>query len=345
MISLYRWDARTGQGSWQELAALPAERADQLAADEVWWIDLEDPSPEEEAAVFEHFLPIHPLSAEDVTRPRRDPGQWPHFPKVEEFKDYLFVIVNPLRPEFLADPARRTPNVSYRSPSNVQLSAVLTRRVLITHHYQKLSSVESVKQFLDRHAEQAARGPDYLLHLILDALVDEYAPVVDRVADRLDTIEMHLFQRTPTRVLSRILRLKRQIVALRKTLILEREVLMRLTRGEFALVDEREIVYYRNVFDHLVRYTELIETSREMVSDLLQSYLAAMSNRLNSIMKVLAMISTVVLPMSLIASIYGMNFHKGMLELDWDFGYPFALGLMALTGIVAVALFWWKKWF
>src|SRR5262249_8668595 len=150
-----------------------------------------------------------------------------------------------------------------------------------------------------------------------------------------------LFRDPSPKVLAHILRLKRLVVSLRKTLILEREVLARLIRGEFELVEDREVHYYRNVFDHLVRYAELIEAAREMVSDLMQTHLSAASNRLNQILKVLTMISTVVLPMSLIAGIYGMNFHKGMVELDWEYGYPFSLGLMALTGIVAFALFRW----
>ena len=133
------------------------------------------------------------------------------------------------------------------------------------------------------------------------------------------------------------------MVALRKTLILTREVLARLTRGEFALVEAREIAYYRNVFDHLVRYTELIEGAREMISDLMQTHLAAASNKLNGIMKGLALVSTVILPMSLIASVYGMNFKK-MPELDWEYGYPFALGLMVLVAAVCVAVFYRKRW-
>lgn len=120
--------------------------------------------------------------------------------------------------------------------------------------------------------------------------------------------------------------------------------MQRTGRGEFELVEEREIAYYRNVFDHLVRYTELIEAAREMVSDLMQTHLSAASNRLNQIMKTLTMISTVVLPMSLIAGIYGMNFRQGMPELDWEYGYPFALGLMLLTGVAAFTLFRWRRW-
>ena len=166
------------------------------------------------------------------------------------------------------------------------------------------------------------RGPDYLFHLMLDAMVDEYAPVVEWVATQLDRLEMRIFTHPTARLIARILRLKRVVTGMRKTLIIEREVLARLIRGEFKLVEEREMAYYRNVYDHLVRYTELIEAAREMVSDLGETHLAAVSNRLNEIMKVLAMISTVILPVTLIAGIYGMNFHQGMPELEWQYGYP-----------------------
>lgn len=130
---------------------------------------------------------------------------------------------------------------------------------------------------------------------------------------------------------------------MRKSLIYEREVLYRLTRGEFELIDDREMVYYRNVYDHLIRFNELIDGSREMVSDLMQTHLAAVSNRLNEVMKVLTMISTIVLPMTLVAGIYGMNFEK-MPELKWEYGYYFALGLMLIVGVAAFLYFRWKKW-
>ena len=349
MITVMRWDDTARACAAVSADQLPATAAD-AAPDDVYWIDMSSPTPEEEALVFERFLKIHPLTLEDITKPRREPDADGHLPKVEEFPDYLFVVVNPLPPG-LAEAATQTPNMpearavaAQKKRRRPQLSAVITKQVLITHHYDPLTCTDVGHHFIERHGESARRGPDYLFHLILDAMVDEYAPVVDRISARLNALENRVFNKPEAQVLSPMMRLKRLVSWLRKTLILEREVLARLVRGEFELVEDREIAYYRNVYDHLVRYTELIEGAREMVSDLLQTHLAAVSTRLNRIMKVLTMISTVVLPMSLVAGVYGMNFRKGMPELDWEYGYPFALGLMAIMAVASFVLFRWKRW-
>jgi magnesium transporter len=310
----------------------------------VVWIDLEAPTAEEEHLAFKEFLAVHTLTLEDITRLRREPGD-PHFPKVEEFPDYLFVVVNPLAPRVLqalrntASEARLT-----NGSATTQLSAVLTNHALITHHAEPVEAVRQLRAFLGKHEAQAGRGPDYLFHLVLDAMVDQYAPVLDHIDGTLDDLEAEVFGKPSQQILVRLLQLKRDIILLRKALVYEREVLARLARGEFELIDARETVYYRNVYDHLVRFTELIESSREMVSDLMQTHLSASSNKLNEIMKVLTAISTVVLPMTLVAGVYGMNFDH-MPELHWLFGYPFALGLMALTGVGAVWYFRRQKWF
>jgi magnesium transporter len=343
MISVYCWNAGQAAGLWLDPSVL-RDKADSLRdGQEVIWIDLADPSPEEEQLAFQQFFPVHPLTLEDITKLRREPSARPHFPKVEEFADYLFIVVNPL-----AGPVQqpmKTPVTTGLADgyASTQLSAILSQRILITHHYQPLSSVDQLRSFLGRHESQADRGPDYLFHLVLDGMVDEYAPVLDTLEDRLDGIELGVFENPSQQLLTQLLELKRAIITLRKTLVYEREVLARLSRGEFALIDEREMVYYRNVYDHVVRFTELIESSREMVSDLMQTHLSVMSNRLNEIMKVLTMISTIVLPMNLIAGIYGMNF-TNIPETKWDFGYPFALGLMFMMALGALAFFRWRKW-
>ena len=337
MITIHTWNTSGKVLKTIAPDELLPRREEILADKNVVWIDLCEPTVEEEQLVFEQFFKIHNLSLEDVVRLRREPHAAPHLPKVEEFADYLFVIVNPLTSavhEHIGEAASAHPTLT-------QLSAVLTASLLITHHYTPLSCIDSVREFLERHEAQMVRGPDYLFHLVLDHTVDEFVPALDALEETLGNLETSIIQHPRQPVYLRLLRLKRVIILLRKTLIAEREVLVRLARGEFELVDERETVYYRNVYDHLVRFTELIESSREMVSDLMQTFLSAQANHLNQIMKVLTMISTIVLPMTLIAGIYGMNFN---LLLPEDVGFFVAVGLMAASAIVSLGFFWWKRW-
>ncbi|MGL4553557.1 MAG: magnesium transporter CorA family protein, partial [Gemmataceae bacterium] len=295
MIRVFRCDGKERHRGGPELLPAPDFTG-------VLWIDLEDPTEEEERQIFERFFKVHPLTLEDLLRPRLRPDHTPHLPKVEEFPDYLFVIVNPLLPE-----AGRKIESGDGMKLNTQLSAVLTHTLLVTHHYEPLRPVTSLHEYLSKHDDHADRGPDFLFHLVLDEMVDEYIPLLDCVERTLDGMETDVFTQAGSELLPRLLGLKRTVIGLRKTMIAERELLSRLHRGEFAMIDEREKVYYRNVYDHLLRFTELIEASREMVSDLMQTLLASQANKLNSIMKVLTMISVTILPMTLIAGVYGMN--------------------------------------
>jgi magnesium transporter len=351
MIRAYHWDAQAGRGHWVPSEELPPSAPPAPppgTASDIWWLDLEKSDEAEEKRVLAQWLPIHPLTVEDITKPRHDPKGRPHLPKVEEFADYLFVIVNPLDCDHIGQNhhgPERHGEIDI-GPADLQLSAVLMHHVLVTHHFTPLPAVGHLRDYLGRHPETAGRGPDYLFHLILDELVDEYAPVLDRLVSAFDEIEERVFRRPEPALMNQLLHLKRTVVLLRKTLVMEREVLARLTRGEFKLIDQREQAYYRNVYDHLVRYTELVESTRDMLGDLMQSHLAAISNRLNEIMKVLTMISTIVLPMTLIAGIYGMNFENNVWPdyKDSAYGFPLMIGAMGLTGVTALGLFRWKKW-
>lgn len=342
MIQLFRSDSATRRCRRMPPEDIFKQAEDLRTTSDKVWIDLCEPTANEESLVFDRILSIHPLTREDMTRERRDPDHHPHLPKVEEFADYLFVIVNPLHPR---DANQKPANGETRLGRNTtQLGAILTETLLITYHMEKLPAIDELTSYLERHPNQGERGPDFLFQIVLDAMVDEYAPVLDRLTDTLDGLEAQILKRPQPTAMRRLLHLKREIIIIRKTLVYEREVLARLSRGEFTMIDERETVYYRNVYDHLVRFTELVESAREMCSDLMECHLSATSNRLNEIMKVLAMISTIVLPMSLVAGIYGMNF-KNMPEIEWPWGYAWGLGIMALAGLIPLAFFKWRHWF
>jgi magnesium transporter len=335
MLRVRRWNDSARTVDQFDLASAEPATDELKSRPDILWIDLCSPSDAELALVFDELMPVHALTREDLTRPSRDPEGRPHLPKIEEFDRYLFVIVNPLTAH-AADPEDS-------GPLTTQLGAILTESRLITVRYGPVAAVESVSGHLDRHPTQMARGPDYVFHLILDALVDEYAPLLDALAERLDDLEEQVFVPGERLTLPRLLRLKRRLTGMRKTLAFEREILARLSRGEFELIDERETAYYRNVYDHIVRFSELTEGGREMLSDLMQTHLSVVSNRLNEVMKALTMVSTVVLPMSIVTGIYGMNFQH-MPEIEWRWGYPFALALLGLAGFLPLAWFHWKRW-
>lgn len=342
MIQCFSWNRVSKRVQTLEPSHLEQDPEKFQNPDEVIWIDLTNPTEEEEQLVLRTIRSVHTLSLEDMTYLRRHPQTGPHFPKVEEFPDYLFVIVNPLTRRYREQVGQRS--LKADSSFFTQLSAILTHNALITHHCEPLDCVDQVMGFLTRHRTVADRGPDYIFHLLLDHTVDEFVPVLDFLDESLDELELEVLEKPSRELFQRLVRLKRQVVLLRKTLIYEREILIRLARGEFQMVDEREAAYYRNVYDHLVRFTELIESSRDLITDLMQSYLAAASNKLNEIMKALAMISTTILPMSLIASIYGMNFDV-MPELRQTWGYPFALLAMLAAGGGSWWFFRWRGWF
>lgn len=343
MIRIVSWNPSANRMETVPLEQLPATHAS-LPPESVVWIDMESPTPEEEARVLGQFLKVHPLTLEDITKPVRHPEQGPHLPKVEEFADYLFVVVNPLPDELskkVASGGKGT--LKLRKADRPQLSTILTHSVLITHHTKPVPCIHEGFTDLERHCDNLRRGPDYLFHLIVDHMVDDYAPVVESIADRLDRLEKKMYTRPSRKMLRDLLKLKRLVTYLRKTLVLEREVLARLIRGEFRLVDAREIAYYRNVYDHLVRYTELTESAREMVSDLMQTYLATISNRLNEVMKTLTVLSTIGMIGTFIAGVYGMNF-ENMPEIKWTYGYAWALSLMVGSAIAALIFYRWRKW-
>lgn len=320
--------------------------AEESSEQRIIWVDLLEPTPEEEEQVLAGIFKFHPLAIEDCQRERLTPGRGVHLPKVEDYGEYLYTIINPIAMEsFDATP---TPTAR-RDLSTRQLNVFLGQNYIVTHHYEKLHAIESAMTSCSRNPHFMKRGPDYLYHLVLDDIVDQYTPMLDAFDREIDQLEEEVFRRPSRRTLLSILAMKRKIFGLRRITMYQREMVYRLSRGEFELISQEEIAYYRNVYDHMVRATELAESYRDTMTSLLDAYMSMSSNRMNEVMKVLTMFSTFFLPLSFIAGVYGMNFDTSvspfnMPELHWVYGYPFALGLMALVGIGLWVFFRNKKW-
>ncbi|HLM25023.1 MAG TPA: magnesium/cobalt transporter CorA [Pyrinomonadaceae bacterium] len=283
----------------------------------VIWVDMESPTEVDERVLLDVFH-FHPLTVEDCRENR-------HYPKIEEFDGYLYFIVHGVRAD-----------ISPERFNTIELDGFLGPNYVITYHHDKFRSIDNVKQLLHTTPVACHRGTAFLLHQILDQVVDYYSPVLDDFDERIDQLEDDIFtlKRPNNEILSEIMDLKRSVLRLRRISGKQMDILHRMSRGEFSLIPEEMRPFYRDVYDHLVRVVDLAENYRDLISGSLEAYLSVVSNRLNEIMKVLTIFSAVMLPLTFIAGVYGMNF-ENMPEVHSRYGY---YGVWAFMIAVAVAM-------
>jgi magnesium transporter len=296
-----------------------------IADKRVTWVDLEGPSDDANALLAD--LEIHSLTIEDIWSSRSQP-------KLEDYDKYLYVIVHGIR------------GTKKSSLDLTELDLVIGDSFMLTYDPDGTITNEVAAE-IERQPKVCHKGPAWLAHAMLDHAVDRYLPVVDQIDKEIATLEDDVLRRAGTRrgppVLRKILRFKRMLLELRRMSIHQREILLRLARGEFDEIPADFVPFFRDVYDHFLRVNDLIESYRDLVTSALEAYLSVQSNRMNEVMKTLTLISTVMLPITFIAGVYGMNFDH-MPELHWKYGYAFALGLMAAVTAGTLVFFRRKGW-
>ena len=317
---------RSGNGKVEE--AHDVELISQLLKDEsvVFWVDFEQPTDADDQILLDVFK-FHPLAVEDCRATR-------HHPKVEEFPDYLYFIVHAIRTD--SSPDRF---------NTVELDGFLGRNYVVTYHHEQFTSVNKVKQSVRVSPVICQRGAPFILHSVIDNIVDEYLPVMDDFDDRINALEDNIFslRRPSNEILEEILGLKRSLLRVKRISSKQLEVLYRMSHGQFDLISGPVLPFFRDIFDHLVRVTDLAESYRDLISGSLEAYLSVVSNRLNEIMKVLTIFSAIMLPLTFIAGVYGMNFDN-MPELHSRYGYYGVWMLMIVIAIGMLYLFWRRGW-
>jgi magnesium transporter len=186
-------------------------------------------------------------------------------------------------------------------------------------------------------------GTDYLAYCFLDAIVDNYFVVLEEAEERIELLEEEVVAKPTPETMQKLHKLKREMIFLRKAVWPLREVLAAMTRRDSKLITEPVMIYLRDVYDHVIQVIDIIEVSRDMLSGMLDIYLSSMSNRLNEVMKFLTVIATIFMPLSFLASMWGMNF-KNMPELELRWGYPIALCIMASIAVSMIVWFRKKRW-
>ncbi|MBE3519165.1 MAG: magnesium/cobalt transporter CorA [Firmicutes bacterium] len=376
-MTLRLFDRAPGEGIMKDVSEAKKRILDALSAGRPFWLDLEAPT-DEEVEILREVFRFHPLAIEDclyrLQRPKVD--EYPGYLFI-----VLHSVSSEVRGQTAAgdgpgrvggarvaggsgerrptagpgavsvrgkDTGRRLANRWEAGPGlfvPLETDVFVSEKFLVTFHWDRIPSLEQIyADLLACHsAPGSLRSTGYLLQRIMRVLVDDFFPVLDRVEDHLEDIERRIFQRPSQELLAQAFSLRRTIIRIRKSLSPEREVLNALLRRDQPFMTGDDRAYFLDVYDHILRLFDHVDNLHDLLSNALDAYLSSMSNRLNEIMKVLTMISTIMMPLSLVAGIYGMNFAY-MPELHWKFGYPFALLIMAVITGVMVWYFKRKGW-
>ena len=289
------------------------------------WIDISRPTQHDIEPLLEEWFRFHELAAEDALSENT-------LPKYDRFGKYDFFVFRSIVLE-----------LENRHIDAIKLSCFLGRNFVVTIHGVDLPAIDSVWNRLPQDSRILARGTDFLLYLVLDHLVDQHFPLLDQVEDRLEDIQTVIFSEPSPELLDELLDLKRQLNLMRRHSLPQRELFNQISRGDAQFIRAEHLIYFRDLYDHMYRISESIDIERDMAAGTTEAYLSVVANRTNDIMKVLTIFSAIMLPLNLIAAIYGMNF-TFMPELGWRLGYPFALLLMLAIGVVMLGYFWRRGW-
>jgi magnesium transporter len=261
---------------------------------------------------------FHPLAVEDATRRHQRP-------KLDEYDGYLFMIFYTL-------------DLCDGHPCAEEIAFFIGKNYVMTIHDGHLPALADTRERWQANvANKENRTVGFLVYTILDAIVDDYFPVIDAVAERIDALEDEIFAGGEAETQEEIFRLKRDLLDVRRIVAPERDVLNRLVRRDTPLFDPSVIVYFQDVYDHIMRVTDAVDTYRDVLSSALDANLSMTSFRLNQVVKRLTSWSIILMSVTLIASIYGMNFVY-MPELSWQWGYPAALGGMTLLAVALLLI-------
>ena len=307
---------------------LQQEQVDGLARpvdESVVWINVGGVHQVEVVETLGKQFSLHPLMLEDVANTDQRP-------KLDDYETYFFLVIKML-------------SLTKRNEIAVeQVSLVLGRNYVISFQENGTDVFQPVRERL-RGGKGRLRqsGADYLLYSLVDAIVDQYFAVLESLGEKIEALQQTVVDDPRPETLNDIHALKRQLLYLRRAVWPLRDVMNNLSRSTCPFLQEPTKVFFRDVYDHVVQIVDTIETLREMVSASLDIYLSSVSYRLNAVMRVLTVITTIFMPLSFIASIYGMNFEH-MPELQSRWGYPLVLAVMTAVGVGMLLLFKKKRW-
>ncbi len=297
-------------------------------SDTINWINIDGVHNIEILERFGKNFNIHPLTLEDILNTNQRP-------KVDEYPNYLYIV---LRMFFLDE--------SDKLLKNEQVSLILTKNYLITFLESPGDVFDPVRERIKKsNTLMRKSGTDYLAYALIDAIVDSYFHILEKLGEEVETLEDNIVLNPAKNDIQSIHLLRREMLLLRRAIWPLREVISSLQRNENEFFDQKIRVYLRDVYDHTIQVIDTIESYRDMIVGMLDTYLSSTSNKLNEVMKVLTVISTMFIPLTFISGVFGMNF-KNFPELEFSWMYPWGFWIFTVFIIISMTLFFkYKKWF
>jgi magnesium transporter len=311
----------------------PEDCLNYLDNESVSWVDLQGLGNQDILQRVGSVFELHPLVLEDVVN-------MVERPKVEDYEDQLVFIARMVVP--------KEQTFGFYSE---QVSLVLGKNYLLTVQEEpKHDCFEGVRTRIEKNRGMIRRqGSDYLAYALLDAIVDGFFPVLERYGEQIEDLEEEVIVEPTQRTLQKIYKIRQELLQLRRAIWPQRDAINSLIRDGSELISEEVRIYLRDCYDHAVQVMDMVETYRELASGLMDVYLSAVSNKMNEIMKLLTVVSAIFIPLTFVAGIYGMNFNPekspyNMPELNWYWGYPVCLAVMAAIAASLLFLFWRRGW-
>lgn len=294
---------------------------------QVNWINFNSLHDTDLIASAGELFSIHNLTLEDIVHVG-------HQPKLEEYDDYLFFTLKMIKPE-QGDAEFNVEHVSF----------VLRPGLLISFQEQDGDPFDGIRERIEAGKGKArGRGADYLLFLLIDAIIDQYLLSIETITKEITDLELEIFENPDDHVVEKIIGQKKVISSLRKIIYPVRDNLKEITSSDIGFIDEDYYNYYMDVYDHLKNIVDHLDSQREMLTSLMEFYMSQISNQMNKVMQRLTIVATIFIPLTFLAGIYGMNF-QFMPELQWKYSYPLLLLIMLVLGVIMYFYMRRKKWF
>ncbi len=308
---------------------IPPEEFPRLVRDRrgLLWVDFIS-EPSESAAPILRGFGFHPLAIDDALEET-------HTPKIDDWGDYLYMVLNVMN--------YKQDNGIFESEID-ELDIFLGRNFVVTFHDQLISAIEDAWSACQRDMRHVQDGPDHLLYRIVDSLVMGYMPLVEQIDRQIDQIEDQVFDNPSRTTLEQIFALKRILLSMRRIILPQREVLNKLARDDYRVIDPKDRIFFRDIYDHLVRLHDINESLRDLVGGTMDTYLSVVNNRMNEVMKPLAIITTLFMPITFVTGFFGMNFFEPVAHLvGWTSEQMFDVMVGIMFGLPIIMYLWMRR--